>query len=47
MTTMNAAVVAEIDAGRIAVDAKSEPLADVERVWLQPAVPGQRVVLRP
>jgi NADPH:quinone reductase-like Zn-dependent oxidoreductase len=40
-------LVAEIDAGRIAVDAKSEPLADVERVWLQAAVPGQRVVLRP
>ena len=40
-------LVAEIDAGRIAVNAMSEALADIESVWLQPEVPGQRVVLRP
>jgi NADPH:quinone reductase-like Zn-dependent oxidoreductase len=41
------ALVAEIDAGRIAVTAVTEPLADVERVWLSPENPGQRVVLKP
>jgi NADPH:quinone reductase-like Zn-dependent oxidoreductase len=40
-------LVAEIDAGTIAVAVRTEPLADVERVWLQPEVPGQRIVLRP
>jgi NADPH:quinone reductase-like Zn-dependent oxidoreductase len=40
-------LVAEIDAGRIVVNARSEPLTDVERVWRQPAAPGQRVVIRP
>jgi NADPH:quinone reductase-like Zn-dependent oxidoreductase len=40
-------LVAEIDAGTIAVTVRTEPLADVERVWLQTGVPGQRVVLRP
>jgi hypothetical protein len=40
-------LVAEIDAGRIAVAVRTEPLADVERVWLEPEVPGQRIVLRP
>lgn len=41
------ALVAEIDAGRIAVTAVTEPLADVERVWTAPQNPGQRVVLKP
>jgi NADPH:quinone reductase-like Zn-dependent oxidoreductase len=40
-------LVAEIDAGTIAVTVRTEPLADVERVWLAPEVPGQRIVLRP
>jgi NADPH:quinone reductase-like Zn-dependent oxidoreductase len=40
-------LVAEIDAGRIAVTVRTEPLADVERVWRDPEVPGQRIVLRP
>jgi NADPH:quinone reductase-like Zn-dependent oxidoreductase len=40
-------LVTEIDAGRIAVAVRTEPLADVERVWLEPEGPGQRIVLRP
>jgi NADPH:quinone reductase-like Zn-dependent oxidoreductase len=40
-------LVDEIDAGRIAVSVRAEPLADVERVWIASEVPGQRIVLRP
>jgi hypothetical protein len=40
-------LVAEIDAGTIAVAVRTVPLEDVERVWIQPEVPGQRIVLRP
>ena len=47
MSKMNATLVDEIDAGRIAVAVRTEPLADVERVWIAPEVPGQRIVLRP
>jgi NADPH:quinone reductase-like Zn-dependent oxidoreductase len=41
------ALVAEIDAGHIALDPKPRPLADVERVWLEPETPGERIVLVP
>jgi NADPH:quinone reductase-like Zn-dependent oxidoreductase len=37
----------EIDAGTIAVAAKSAPLADVEKVWLEKDNPGERTVLVP
>jgi NADPH:quinone reductase-like Zn-dependent oxidoreductase len=40
-------LVAEIDAGTIVVTAKTEPLAEVERVWAQPTIPGERTVLVP
>jgi NADPH:quinone reductase-like Zn-dependent oxidoreductase len=40
-------LVGEIDAGTIAVTARAEPLADVERVWAQAARPGERTVLVP
>jgi D-arabinose 1-dehydrogenase-like Zn-dependent alcohol dehydrogenase len=40
-------LVAEIDAGTIAVTANSRPLADVEQVWDEPDVPGERTVLVP
>ena len=40
-------LVAEIDAGTIAVSANPAPLADVERVWLEPDLPGERTVLVP
>jgi len=40
-------LVDEIDAGTIAVAAKSRPLADVEDVWLEREVPGERTVLVP
>ncbi|HTZ64806.1 MAG TPA: zinc-binding alcohol dehydrogenase family protein [Solirubrobacteraceae bacterium] len=40
-------LVAEIDAGKIAVRATPAPLAEVERVWLEPEVPGERTVLVP
>ncbi len=40
-------LVAEIDAGNIAVKANCRPLADVETVWAQPDVPGERTVLLP
>ncbi len=36
-----------IDAGDIAVTPRVVPLADVERVWTQPEVPGERIVLVP
>jgi NADPH:quinone reductase-like Zn-dependent oxidoreductase len=41
------ALVAEIDAGTIAVTATSRPLADVEAIWGQADAPGQRTVLVP
>jgi NADPH:quinone reductase-like Zn-dependent oxidoreductase len=40
-------LVAEIDAGTIAVTAAAVPLADVERAWTQPEPPGVRTVLVP
>jgi NADPH:quinone reductase-like Zn-dependent oxidoreductase len=40
-------LVAAIDAGSIAVKPKPAPLADVERVWGAPDVPGERTVLMP
>jgi len=40
-------LVHEIDAGTIAVKTKSLPLADVERIWAQADVPGERTVLVP
>ena len=40
-------LVAEIDAGTIAVNARPVPLADVEAVWTAPEPAGQRTVLIP
>jgi NADPH:quinone reductase-like Zn-dependent oxidoreductase len=40
-------LVAEIDAGAIAVTTNTVPLADVETVWAQADPPGQRTVLVP
>jgi len=40
-------LVAEIDAGTIAVRATSRPLAEVEQAWAEPEVPGERTVLVP
>jgi hypothetical protein len=40
-------LVAEIDAGTIAVNPRPVPLADVEAVWTTPEPPGQRTVLIP
>jgi NADPH:quinone reductase-like Zn-dependent oxidoreductase len=40
-------LVDEIDAGTIAVTANSLPLAEVERIWLTAAAPGERTVLVP
>jgi NADPH:quinone reductase-like Zn-dependent oxidoreductase len=40
-------LVHEIDAGAIAIKTRSLPLADVERIWTQPDVPGERTVLVP
>ncbi len=40
-------LVDEIDAGTIAVKTNSQPLADVEKIWPQPDVPGERTVLAP
>ncbi|HEY4830365.1 MAG TPA: zinc-binding alcohol dehydrogenase family protein [Solirubrobacteraceae bacterium] len=37
----------EIAAGTIAVSANQVPLADVERIWSEPDVPGERIVLVP
>jgi NADPH:quinone reductase-like Zn-dependent oxidoreductase len=37
----------EIDAGTIAVKTNTMPLADVERIWAEPEVPGERTVLVP
>ncbi|GAA3701588.1 quinone oxidoreductase family protein [Gordonia hankookensis] len=41
------ALVDEIDAGRIGVQTRTVPLADVERIWAEPDVPGVRTVLVP
>jgi NADPH:quinone reductase-like Zn-dependent oxidoreductase len=41
------ALVDEIDAGRIVVKANAAPLAEVERIWVAPDVPGERTVLVP
>jgi NADPH:quinone reductase-like Zn-dependent oxidoreductase len=40
-------LVAEIDAGTIVVSPRVARLADVERVWSEPEVPGQRIVFVP
>jgi hypothetical protein len=40
-------LVDEIDAGTIAVTANRLPLAEVERIWLHPAAPGERTVFVP
>jgi NADPH:quinone reductase-like Zn-dependent oxidoreductase len=40
-------LVADIDAGTIAVNARPVPLADVEAAWTAPEPPGQRTVLIP
>jgi NADPH:quinone reductase-like Zn-dependent oxidoreductase len=40
-------LVAEIAEGKIAVNAQRWPLAEVERAWLEPEVPGERIVLIP
>jgi hypothetical protein len=40
-------LVDEIDAGTIAVTANTVPLGDVEKIWRQAAVPGQRTVFVP
>jgi NADPH:quinone reductase-like Zn-dependent oxidoreductase len=40
-------LVAEVDAGTIAVKANPKPLAEVEEIWLRPDVPGERTVLVP
>jgi NADPH:quinone reductase-like Zn-dependent oxidoreductase len=41
------ALVAEIDAGTIAVTANTVPLADVEQIWTRAEPPGARTVLVP
>jgi NADPH:quinone reductase-like Zn-dependent oxidoreductase len=41
------ALVDEIDAGTISVATRTAPLADVERIWIEPDVPGVRTVLLP
>jgi NADPH:quinone reductase-like Zn-dependent oxidoreductase len=41
------ALVAEIDAGTIAVNARRRRLADVEEIWTQPDATGERIVLIP
>ena len=40
-------LVDEIDSGTIAIKTNSQPLADVEKIWPQPDVPGERTVLVP
>ena len=40
-------LVAEIDAGTIAVNVRPVPLADVEAAWTAAELPGQRTVLIP
>jgi len=41
------ALITEIDAGTIAVEPTTRPLADVEEVWSTRDAPGQRTVLVP
>jgi NADPH:quinone reductase-like Zn-dependent oxidoreductase len=41
------ALAAAIDAGRIAVEARTAPLSEVESIWERPEVPGTRTVLIP
>jgi hypothetical protein len=40
-------LVDEIDAGTITIKASSRPLADVEKIWSERDVPGERTVLVP
>ena len=40
-------LVAEIGSGTISVRPQTRPLADVERAWLEPEAPGERIVLVP
>jgi NADPH:quinone reductase-like Zn-dependent oxidoreductase len=40
-------LVDEIDAGTISVKANGRPLADVEKIWAEPNVAGERTVLVP
>lgn len=40
-------LVAEIDAGTIAVNTRAVPLADIGVAWTEPSLPGQRTVLIP
>jgi hypothetical protein len=40
-------LIEEIDAGRLQVEARPVPLADVETIWGVPDAPGIRVVLVP
>jgi len=40
-------LVDEINAGMIAVTPNPMPLAEVERIWLDPDQPGERTVLIP
>ncbi len=40
-------LVTEIDAGTIGVTPRTEPLADVEALWTQPEIAGERLVLIP
>jgi hypothetical protein len=42
-----APLVDEIDAGTIAVKAISRPLSDVEEIWAEAPVAGERTVLVP
>ncbi|KAA9108526.1 zinc-binding alcohol dehydrogenase family protein [Microbacterium rhizomatis] len=41
------ALVERIDAGEVSVSPRAAALADVERVWGEPEVPGERIVLTP
>jgi NADPH:quinone reductase-like Zn-dependent oxidoreductase len=41
------ALAAEVQAGTIGVEPRTEPLADVERAWTERELPGERVVLVP
>jgi hypothetical protein len=40
-------LVDEIEAGTIGIRANTFSLAEVERVWTRPEVPGERTVLMP
>ncbi|HEV8064676.1 MAG TPA: zinc-binding alcohol dehydrogenase family protein [Acidimicrobiales bacterium] len=41
------ALLEDLAAGRLSVDARAVPLADVESVWVAPASPAERIVLVP